>query len=129
MWDDSAEILFQSVLQEAIVSSSGMGRGCPHFDVVHPAFPLPTTESSTFQGALRGGFGEAIVACDMPEPCKFPSLGSCRKTFLSTQKEVYLAPHPVVGLVLQVGNVEKFFIHLIRKPGSFFSESASNVYV
>ena len=45
MRDDSAEILFQSFLQEALVSSSGMGKGCPFFDGVHPAFPLPTTAS------------------------------------------------------------------------------------
>ena len=44
----------------------------------------------------------------MPEPCKFPSLGSHQKRFLWTHKEVDLAPHPVVGLVLQVGNAEKF---------------------
>ena len=51
------------------------GQGCPHFDVVHRAFPLPTTASPTLQGAgvLKDGFGEAVVAGDMPEPCKFPS--------------------------------------------------------
>ena len=43
----------------------------------------------------------------MPEPCKCPSLGSCQK-FLWTHKEVDLAPHPVVGLVFQVGDTEKF---------------------
>ena len=35
-------------------------------------------------------------------------LDSCQKRFLYTQKEVDLAPHPVVGLVLQVGDAEKF---------------------
>ena len=49
--------------------------------VVHPAFPLPTTALPTLQGALKDGFGEAVVACDMPEPCKFPSLDSCQKSF------------------------------------------------
>ena len=44
----------------------------------------------------------------MPEPCKFPSLGGCRKRFLWTHKGVDLAPHPVVGLVLQVRDAEKF---------------------
>ena len=56
---------------------------CPLFDIVHPAFPLPTTESLTLQGALKDGFGEAVVACDVPEPCKFPSLarrGCCGPT-------------------------------------------------
>ena len=48
--------------------------------------------------------------------------GSCGPT---RPKEVDLAPHPVVGRVVQVGNTEKF-----RKPGSFFfPESASRVNV
>ena len=75
------------------MSSSGMGRDV-HFDGVHSAFSLPTMASPNLQDALRDGFGEA-VACDMPEPCKFPSLDSCQKRFLWTHKEVDLAPHPV----------------------------------
>ena len=35
--DNSAEVLFQSFLQEALVSSCGMGMDV-FFDVVHPAF-------------------------------------------------------------------------------------------
>ena len=54
-------------------------QGCPLFDLMHPAFPLPTTASPTLQGALKDGFGEAVVACDMPEPCKFPSFHSSRR--------------------------------------------------
>ena len=42
-------------------------QGCPLFDVVHPAFPLPTAASPTLQGAPKDGFGEAVVACDMPQ--------------------------------------------------------------
>ena len=67
-------------------------------DVVQPAFPLPTTASPTLQGVLKDGLGEAVVACDMPKPCEFPSLDSCQKRFLWTHKEFYLAPHPVVVL-------------------------------
>ena len=48
------------------------------------------------------------MACDIPEPCKFPSLDSCQKRFLWTYKEVDLAPHPVAGLVFQAGDAEKF---------------------
>ena len=44
----------------------------------------------------------------MPETGKFPSLDSCQEKLLWTHKEVDLAPHPVVGLVLQVGDTEKF---------------------
>ena len=82
MRDDSAEILFQSFLQEALVGSSGLGLGCPLFDVVHPTFPLPTPASPTLQAAVKDGFGEAVVACDMPETCKFPFLDSCQKRFM-----------------------------------------------
>ena len=65
------------------------GQGCPLFDVrvVHSAFPLPTTASPTLQDALQDGFEEALLACDMPEPCKFPSLDSCQKRFLWTHKQ------------------------------------------
>ena len=113
--DDSAEIVFQSFMQRrslwAVLARAGMStlRCCPSI--------ISSTASPTFQGALKDGFGEAVVACDMLEPCKLPSHDSCQKRFLWTHKAVDLAPHPVVGLVLQVGDVEKF-----RKPGSFFIE-------
>ena len=48
------------------------------------------------------------MTCDTSEPCEFPSLHICHKRFLWTHKEVDLAPYPVIGLVLQVGDVEKF---------------------
>ena len=59
------------------------------------------------EGALEDGFGEAVVACDVPEPCQFPSPDSCQKRFLWNHKEADLASHPVVGLALQVGDAEK----------------------
>ena len=40
------------------------------------------------------------MACDMPAPCKFPSLDSCQKRFLWTHKEAELDPHPLVHLVI-----------------------------
>ena len=60
----------------------------------------------------------------MPEPCNFPSLVSCQKRFLWTYKKVDLAPHPVVGPVLQIGKAS-FFRHLISKAWilSFFTVS------
>ena len=39
------------------MSSSGMGREFPLFDVVHPAFLLPTTSLPTLQGDLKNGLG------------------------------------------------------------------------
>ena len=41
---------------------------CPLFDVVQPAFCLPSLASPILLGALKDGFGEAVVAYDMPEP-------------------------------------------------------------
>ena len=40
--------------------------------------------------------------------CKFPSLDNCQKRFPWTHNGVDLAPHPVVGLLLQVGDAETF---------------------
>ena len=104
MGNDSAQILFQSFLQEAFVSSCGMGMDvhCLMLSIHH------FMTSPTFQGVLKYGFGEAVVACDMPKRCKFPSLDSCQKRFLWTHDQVDLAAHPVVDLVLQVEDTEKF---------------------
>ena len=77
-------------------------------DIVRPAFPLPTTASPTLQGTLGSGFGNAVVACDMPEPFEFPSHDSCQKRFLRTNKEDDLARHPVFGLMLQVGEADEY---------------------
>ena len=64
------------------------------------AFPLPTTASSPFQGSLKDSDGETVMACDMPEPRKFPSFDNCQKRFMWTYEGTDLVPHPVVGLVL-----------------------------
>ena len=67
----------------------------------------------------------------MPELCKFLSLDSCQKRFLWTDKEVDLAPHPVVGLVLQEEDAEKFPQALGFKsldPFFFFSEQAGSMF-
>ena len=62
------------------------------------------------------------MACDMPEPCKLLSLDSCQKKFLLTHKEVDLALHPVFGLVLQLGDMEKFpHAHDFESLDPFFS--------
>ena len=98
MSDDSEEILLQPFLQKTPREHFWHGRGCPLFDVIHPAFPQLAMASPTLQGPLKNGFGEAVEACDMPKPCKFPSLDSCQKRFLWTHKEVDPALHPIAGL-------------------------------
>ena len=67
--------------RKPLVCSSGIGQGYLLLDVVHPAFLLPTKASPALQSALKDGI-EEDVACDTPEPCKFPSLDSCQKRFL-----------------------------------------------
>ena len=99
------------------------GQRCSLLGVVHPAFPLPTAASLPLKTDLEDGFG-AVVVCDMSKACKFSSLDSCQKWFLWTHEEVGLAPHPVVGLVLQVGAVEKFSHALgFKSLDPFFSIS------
>ena len=56
-------------------------------------------------------------------------LGKDLNPEIHTHNEVDLALHPVVGLVLQVGNTEKFLTHLASKAWIVFSESASRVHV
>ena len=89
------------------MSSSGMGRDvhCLMLSIQHSSADHGVAH---LQEALTDGFEEAVLACDMPEPCKFQSFNSCQKRFPRTHKEVDFAPHPVIGLVLQVGDVEKF---------------------
>ena len=90
-------------------------QGLPCFEVVHPVFPL-----LILQDALKEGFVEAVVAHDMPKSCEFPSLDTCQERFLWTHKKVISAPHTVVGLVLLVGDAEKFSRALgLKSPDPF----------
>ena len=60
----------------------------------------------------------------MTEPCKFPSLDSCKTGLLWTHMEADRALHPVVGLALQVGDAEKFPQALgFKSLGPFFRVS------
>ena len=70
MTDDSAAILSQSFSAGGPCEQFWHGQEFSLFDVVHPAFPLPTTALPTLHGALKEGFEEAVVALNMPEPCK-----------------------------------------------------------
>ena len=51
-------------------------------------------------------FLERLLWFVMSEQCKFPSPDSCQKRSLWTHEEADLAPHQVVGLVLQVRDAE-----------------------
>ena len=106
------------------------GQGRPLFNIVHPAFPLSTTASPTLQGVPKNGFGEAVVACGMPEPCKFPLLTVARRGSCGPRGEVDLVPHPVVGLVPQVRDMEKFPHALdFESLNLCFFQSANRIHV
>ena len=64
--------------------------------------------TSALQGALKDGFGEAVIAHDMPKPREFPVLDSYQKRLFWPHKKIDLTSHPVVGLVFQLGDAEKF---------------------
>ena len=61
--------------------------------------------SPTFKGALKDGFGEADVA---PEQLNFRLLIVAIRCSCGPTWKLNFAPHPVVGLVLQAGDAEKF---------------------
>ena len=69
---------------------------------------MPATASATLQNALKDGFGEAVAACDMPEPASFRLLTVARRASFGLTRKFIFSPHPVVCLVLQVGDVEMF---------------------
>ena len=70
MGDNSAEILFQN----ALVSSSGMCRYVHSLVLSIQHFFCRLRRRPPSKGAMKDGLGEAVVACDMPESYKFPSL-------------------------------------------------------
>ena len=60
----------------------------------------------THPGALKDGFAEAVIVCDMPGPWQFLSLDICQNKFLWAYNAVDL--HQITGLVLHIGDAEKF---------------------
>ena len=80
------------------MSSFGMGRDVHPLTLSMQHFLCPVALLA-LQAAPRDGFGEAVP--DTPKLRKFPSLDTCQK-FLGDHKEVDLAPHPVLVLVLKV---------------------------
>ena len=69
------------------------------------------------------------MAYDIPEPCKFPYLGSSQMTLLCTHKKVEVALRPVVGLVFQEGDAEKFPQALCFESLDTFFQSQQAVFL
>ena len=81
---DSAEILFKSFLQVALVSRSGMGRDVHSLMLSIQHFLCRPWRRPTLQGSLKDGFGKAVVPLDMSEPHKFSSLSQNNSMLFST---------------------------------------------
>ena len=99
MREASADILVQSFLREAIVDNFGMGRG------IHCYYNIFSADHNVVRPP-RCPEGRFWRGCRVTRPDHASSDDSCQKRFLWAHKEVDLVPHPVVGLVLQVGYAE-----------------------
>ena len=119
MSDGLAEIFFQSFLRETIVGSSSVAEDVPSLMLSgHIFFRQPRRRPP------------CKVARDKPEPRECLSFHSYQRRFQRAHKEVDLAPHPVVGLVFQIRDVEKFLqTPGLQKPGFFFSKQGPSLAV
>ena len=94
--DKSAEILFQSFCfcfcRRWSLAVLAWG-GTPALWCCPSSISSAYHNVATLQDPVNDGFGEAVVAHDMPESCKFSSLDSCWKRSLWAHKEVDLALH------------------------------------
>ena len=117
--NNSEEILVQSFLHEAIVSSSGMGRDIHSLAVSIRHFLSQTTASTTLYGALKDGFGEVVVPCGMAEPCRLLTVarrGSCGPT----RKLILLRTQSLV--LCSKREIRRGFLrHLVTKVWILFS--------
>ena len=57
---------------------------------------------------MKDSFGEVVVVCNLPKHVVFHLLTVARRGSCGPTQEVDLAPHLVIGLALQVEDVEKF---------------------
>ena len=148
MRDTSAEILFQSFLQEAPVSSSGKSRDVHSLMLFIQHLPCRLRRQQPSRMPRRMLLERLSLRVTCPNYASFRLLTVTpppkkkkkkkkKKEILWAQREADLAPHPVVGLVLRVRDAEKSFLrHLVSKVWIlfssfffFFSHSANRVHV
>ena len=130
MTDDSAEILFQSFLQEALASSSGVGRNILHSLMLSIQHFLCRSQRRPPSKVPRRMVLERLSWCVIcPNHASFRLLavarrGSCGSTrkliSLRTQSLVFCSKEEI-----RRNSSCTWF----RKPGSFFSEPACRVHV
>ena len=104
MRDDSAEILLKVFSAGDPCEQLWHGHVCSLFNCCLCSIPSADNGVAHSPRCPEGEIRDPVVLCDTPEPCKFPSLDSCQEKILWTHKQVDLVPHPVVGLVFQVGD-------------------------
>ena len=63
------------------------------------------------------------MECDMPVSCKFASFDNFQKSLLWTHKDADHALRRVLGLMLQIGDTQKFPHALAFKSQDHFSQS------
>ena len=129
MRSDSAEILFQSFLLEALVSSPGMGRDVHSLMLSMQHFLCRPRRRPPSKVPRRMILERLSSSVTCPEPCKFPSLDSCQMRCQWTHKEVVLLR--IQSLVCapsrrcRIASSGTWY----QKPGSWISESPSRVHV
>ena len=71
MPDDSAEIVFQSVLQDAVVSCCAMSEDVHSLTLSIQHFLCRPRRRPPLKAALKDDLGEGVVPSDMPESLAF----------------------------------------------------------
>ena len=107
------------------------GQGCPLFDVVQTAFPLPTRRRPPSKVSRRMVLERLSWRVPCPNHASFRLSTVARGgSILWTHKDVDLAPNLVVDLVLPVGARcgEVSSGTRFRKPGSFFRVNKQGPY-
>ena len=112
------------------MSCSGMGRDAYSLTVSFRHFLCRPRRRLSPRGALKDGFGEAVVAREMPEPCEFPPLRlstvAIRGSWGPTRKLILL--YTQLLLLCSKWEVRRSFLrHLVSKAWILVSESASGV--
>ena len=129
---DSAKILFQSFVQEAIVSSSGMDRDVHSLMLSIQHFLRRPRRRAPCKVPFRMVLERLLWHVTyMLKPWKSLSLDSCQRGSCGpATEEVDFALHSVVALLLLVGDVENFSFPSIGSAADIRSHagSATNIW-
>ena len=105
------------------------GQGFSLFNFVHQAFPLLTTALPSLQGAPKDGFGQAVLCVACQNHASFHLLAIARRCSCGPTRKLTLPCTRSLILSSKWWMRRSFLRHLVLKPGSFFSKSASRIHV